>query len=173
MKLPTLAKILLPALLLAAAVEVIVPPAPLTQPVLGASRSDWNPQTFWFSPWGKSGVHKGIDIFAARGETVMAAQAGVVLWNGEIAQGGKVILVLTPRGWLHYYAHLNRFQTKPGAWVVAGEPIGEVGVSGNAAGKPAHLHYSVLTLVPRPWQMRWVPQGWKRAFYRDPGALLP
>jgi len=169
----TKARILFGFVALAAAAESILPPSAFTQPVLGASRRDWNPQTFWFSPWGKSGVHKGIDIFATRGETVMAAQTGVVLWRGEIAQGGKVILVLTPRGWLHYYAHLEHMQTKPGAWVVASEPIGGVGATGNAAGKPAHLHYSVLTLVPRPWEMRWAPQGWKRMFYRDPGRLLP
>ena len=33
-------------------------------PVAGASARDWNPRTFWFEPWGRSGVHKGIDIFA-------------------------------------------------------------------------------------------------------------
>lgn len=83
-----------------------------------------------------------------------------------------MVLVLTPRGWLHYYAHLDSIQTRPGAWVVPGEPIGGVGATGNAAGMPPHLHYAVLTLVPRPWDIRWAPQGWKRMFYRDPGGLL-
>ncbi len=36
-------------------------------PVEGASARDWNPRTFWFEPWGRSGVHKGIDIFARSG----------------------------------------------------------------------------------------------------------
>lgn len=166
-------KILLTILLLAAAIEALLPAGTFTQPVLGAGRQDWNPKTFWFSPWGKSGVHKGIDIFAPKGRPVMAAQAGLVLWRGTLAQGGKTILVLTPRGWLHYYAHLDSIQTRPGAWVVAGEPMAAVGTTGNAAGTPSHLHYSVLTLVPRPWEIRLQPQGWKRMFYRDPGRLLP
>jgi peptidoglycan LD-endopeptidase LytH len=36
-------------------------------PVQGASSKDWHRQTFWFEPWGRSGVHKGIDIFGRRG----------------------------------------------------------------------------------------------------------
>ena len=175
MKRPHMTKprLLLFALLAAALVEALSPASPFTQPVSGASRRDWHEESFWFAPWGISGVHKGIDIFARRGTTVMAAQPGLVLYRGTIEQGGKVVLVLTPRGWLHYYAHLDSIMTKPGAWVVPGEPIGEVGDTGNAAGKPTHLHYAVLTLVPRPWDIRWAPQGWKRMFYRDPGQLLP
>ena len=29
-------------------------------PVLAATSADWNAKTFWFEPWGSSGVHKGI-----------------------------------------------------------------------------------------------------------------
>lgn len=35
-------------------------------PVRAASRADWNPATFWHERWGRSGVHKGIDIFARK-----------------------------------------------------------------------------------------------------------
>lgn len=159
--------------LMAVLLETLLPAGAFTQPVLGAGRQDWNPKTFWHPNWGASGVHKGIDIFARKGEAVMAAQAGLVLWRGEIEQGGKVILVLTPRGWLHYYAHLKSIHTRPAAWVVAGEPIGEVGDTGNARGGPPHLHYSVLTLLPRPWAVRGGAQGWKAMFYRNPDELLP
>ena len=170
---PTASRLLLAAIVLAILAEALLPPAPFIQPVSGAGRQDWHPHSFWFSPWGRSGVHKGIDIFAGKGETVMAAQSGRVIWQGEIAQGGRVILILTRRGWLHYYAHLDSIRTRAGARVVAGAPIGEVGATGNARGKPPHLHYAVLTLVPRPWEVRWAPQGWKRMFYRDPARLLP
>ena len=169
----TVSRPLLAMVVLAASIEALLPPGPFVQPVQGAGRQDWNPHSFWFSPWGRSGVHKGIDIFAGKGETVVAAQGGLVLWQGEIAQGGKVVLILTGRGWLHYYAHLRSIRTQAGNRAVAGEPVGEVGTSGNAKGKPPHLHYAVLTLVPRPWEVRWAPQGWKRMFYRDPTRLLP
>lgn len=58
-------------------------------PVEGASARDWNPRTFWFEPWGRSGVHKGIDIFARSGTPVRSASYGLVLYRGEIALGGN------------------------------------------------------------------------------------
>lgn len=152
--------------------ETHLPGQALQQPVLGASARDWNPKSFWHPNWGKSGAHKGIDIFARHGTPVVSAQSGLVVYRGEIEQGGKVVLVLSPRGWLHYYAHLERTLTRPAAWVVAGAPIGRVGSSGNAQGKPPHLHYSIFSPIPRPQSFRPVQQGWKRVFYRDPDALL-
>ena len=50
-------------------------------PVQGASARDWNPRTFWFEPWGRSGVHKGIDIFAKQGTPALSASYGVVLFR--------------------------------------------------------------------------------------------
>jgi hypothetical protein len=48
-----------------------------------------------------------------------------------------------------------------------------VGDSGNAKGKPTHLHYSIVTLVPHPWRIDGSPQGWKKMFYLDPTRYLP
>lgn len=160
-------------LLLLTALETLSPPSPFIQPVTGATRRDWNPHTFWYSPWGPSGVHKGIDIFTRRGAPVVAAQSGLVLYSGQLALGGNVVLTLTPRGWLHYYAHLDSLRAESWHWLPAGAPVGAVGATGNAAGKPTHLHYAVVTLAPRPWEIRWAPEGWWRMFYRDPGAMLP
>jgi len=152
-------------------IESYLPPA-LHQPVLGASASDWHPDSFWHAHWGRSGVHKGIDIFAARGTPVVAAQGGLVVYRGAIKQGGQVVLVLSPRGWLHYYAHLDSITARPAAWVAGGEAIGSVGSTGNAQGKPPHLHYSILSPIPRLLAFRPVEQGWQRVFYRNPDALL-
>lgn len=48
-------------------------PERLVIPVENATTSDWNKDTFWHEPWGASGVHKGIDIFAPKGRHVLAA----------------------------------------------------------------------------------------------------
>jgi len=161
-----------PTVLLLALIETLAPAGRFVQPVAGASCRDWNPASFWHGNWGASGVHKGIDIFASTGTPVVAAQSGLVLYTGNISLGGNVALLITPRGWLHYYAHLNRIDARQGRWLAAGAPIGAVGATGDAVGRPAHLHYSVLTLVPRPWDFRWGKQGWKRMFYRNPDWLL-
>jgi murein DD-endopeptidase MepM/ murein hydrolase activator NlpD len=161
-----------PVVLLAALIEALAPVGDFIQPVVGAGRHDWNPASFWHGNWGASGVHKGIDIFAKTGTPVVAAQSGLVLYTGNISLGGNVALLITPRGWLHYYAHLNRIDARSGRWLAAGAPVGTVGATGDAVGRPAHLHYSVLTLVPRPWDFRLCEQGWKRMFYRNPDRLL-
>ena len=95
-----------------------------------------------------------------------------MLYTGEISLGGNVALLITPRGWLHYYAHLNRIDARQGRWLKAGASVGAVGATGDAVGQPAHLHYSVLTLIPRLWDFRLGEQGWKRMFYRNPDRLL-
>ncbi|MCG8391513.1 MAG: M23 family metallopeptidase [Pseudomonadales bacterium] len=138
-------------------------------PVQGAGEGDWHPQTFWYHPWGRSGVHKGVDIFAARGTPVLASSGGLVLYRGELARGGKVVLTLGPKWRLHYYAHLDRI-ADTGFHVRAGDTVGTVGDSGNAAGKPPHLHYSLLSMLPLPWRMDDAPQGWKKMFFLDPTA---
>jgi murein DD-endopeptidase MepM/ murein hydrolase activator NlpD len=140
-------------------------------PVAGATAADWNPKSFWFEPWGQSGVHKGIDIFAKSGRPVVAAVPGLLLYRGELSIGGNVVAVLGPKWRIHYYAHLAESKPVP-LWVSAGEHIGAVGSSGNAAGKPPHLHYTVLSIVPLPWRFSTATQGWKRMFFLDPGEVL-
>ena len=161
-----------PIVLLAALIEAFAPAGGFIQPVAGAGHQDWNPASYWHGNWGASGVHKGIDIFAYTGTPVVAAQSGRVLYTGKLSLGGNVALLITPRGWLHYYAHLNRIDARPGRWLEAGAPVGTVGATGRAVGRPPHLHYSVLTLIPRLWDFRLSEQGWKRMFYRNPDRLL-
>lgn len=141
-------------------------------PVHGASARDWNANSFWYEPWGASGVHKGIDIFASTGTPLLSATHGIVLFRGDLPLGGKVVAVLGPKWRLHYYAHLNSSAVSPGTLVAAGEAIGEVGDSGNAKGKPPHLHYSVISLIPYLWRWDGSTQGWKKIFFLDPGLLL-
>ncbi len=62
-------------------------PERLVIPVAGATTSDWNDATFWYEPWGASGVHKGIDIFAPKGKDVLAATGGLVVFSGNNRRG--------------------------------------------------------------------------------------
>ncbi|MEQ1767750.1 MAG: M23 family metallopeptidase [Methylotenera sp.] len=137
-------------------------------PVQNATAKDWNSQSFWYSPWGKSGVHKGIDIFAKQGTPVIASTNGLVIYTGNLRMGGNVVMVLGPKWRIYYYAHLDRIYSKTFNWVSRGEFIGTVGSSGNAAGKPPHLHFSVLTLIPYPWRFSQQTQGWKKMFFVNP-----
>jgi hypothetical protein len=46
--------------LLALLVAGLLLPERIRIPVAGASARDWNPKSFWFEPWGTSGVHKSL-----------------------------------------------------------------------------------------------------------------
>lgn len=147
-------------------------PERLVIPVAGATVNDWNEDTFWYEPWGASGVHKGIDIFASAGTPVIAATGGVVVYSGTLRVGGNAVIVLGPKWRFHYYAHLDSRDVAAGTFVAGGEQLGTVGNSGNAAGKPSHLHYSIVTMLPYPWRITTETQGWKRMFFLDPNAKL-
>ncbi|MDR2220192.1 MAG: M23 family metallopeptidase [Methylobacillus sp.] len=164
-------KRILIAMLVIFTISFVLPEWPRV-PVTGASARDWNAASFWYEPWGASGVHKGIDIFAAKGAAVVAPTYGVVIFRGEVALGGRVVAVLSPKWRIHYFAHLGSAAVYPGYPVWNGRILGTVGDSGNAKGKPPHLHYSIVTLVPYPWRVDATTQGWKKMFYLDPSEVL-
>lgn len=139
-------------------------------PVSGATTLDWHPKSFWHEPWGASGVHKGIDIFSREGTPVVASVPGVVLYAGRLARGGNVVVLLTTQWRVHYFAHLRDTDIVPGMPVARGKLIGTVGTTGNAAGKPPHLHFSIFTAAPYPWRWDSSSQGWKKMFFLDPNT---
>ncbi|MFW5431462.1 MAG: M23 family metallopeptidase [Methylophilaceae bacterium] len=143
-------------------------PAETNIPVQNASSNDWNRDSYWFFPWGESGVHKGIDIFAKKGTPTIASTSGIVIFKGNIKRGGNVIAILGPKWRIHYYAHLQSHNVHTLEWVKRGEKIGQVGDTGNAKGKPPHLHYSILSLIPSISEITLEPEGWKRMFYVHP-----
>lgn len=141
-------------------------------PVAGAGKSDWNHRSFWHSPWGISGVHKGIDIFAVEGAPVISSIRGLVIYKGMFGLGGNVVAVLGPKWHIHYYAHLDSIDICQWNFIRQGQKIGTVGTTGNAVGKPPHLHYAVVTPIPYVWRVEAGKQGWKKMFYLNPDELL-
>ena len=147
-------------------------PQKLHIPVKGATTADWNPESFWYYPWGRSVVHKGIDIFATKGTPVIAPTYGLVLFAGTNGIGGNSVVMLGPKWRFHYFAHLDRIDVHRFSWVSQNEAMGAVGNSGNAQGKPAHLHYTIGTIIPYPWRRDNSPMGSRKMFFLDPNEEL-
>ena len=143
-------------------------PQNLEMPVVGADSNSYNHNTFWHKGWGSSVVHKGVDIFAKKGTSIKSSTVGIVLTIGEGGKSGKFVLVLGPKWRLHYYAHLDETKTKRFAFVTQDTEIGTVGNTGNAAKTPAHLHYSIVTLIPYPWRIDDSSHGIRKMFYLNP-----
>jgi murein DD-endopeptidase MepM/ murein hydrolase activator NlpD len=118
------------------------PPVSLPVPVQGIDRVQLTDT--WGGPRSGGRHHEGIDIFARRGTPVIASTHGVIVRKGLNLLGGRVVGVLGPAGWYHYYAHLDEWSTLGiGDWVEVGMVLGYVGDSGNAKGTPTHLHYGI------------------------------
>jgi murein DD-endopeptidase MepM/ murein hydrolase activator NlpD len=145
-------------------VIIMLLPTKIQNPVEGCGRESYNQKSFWH-PWGNH-RHAGIDIFAKKGTKVHPAIGGIVVGTARnLGAGGNCILILSS-GWrLHYYAHLSEIDTHIGAIVTKNSVIGKVGNTGNAAGKPHHLHYSISSIIPQgDW--RWQPK--QILFYINP-----
>ncbi|HET9213043.1 MAG TPA: M23 family metallopeptidase [Thermoanaerobaculia bacterium] len=136
-------------------------PAPTSLPVPVQGIEPSQLADTWGAARSEGRTHEGIDIFALRGTPVISATHGAVVRKGLNRLGGRVVGVIGPAGWYHYYAHLDAWSVIGiGDWVEAGTVLGYVGDSGNAKGTPTHLHYGVYVqggatnpyplLVPMP-----------------------
>lgn len=120
-------------------------PAVLPVPVEGVPPE--NLRNTWGAARSEGRTHQGIDIFAPRNTQVLSATHGFVARRGWNRLGGRVITVTGPGGYHHYYAHLEAWDLPDvGDWVEAGQVLGYVGNTGNAAGTPPHLHYGIYEM---------------------------
>ena len=148
-------------------------PQKMIIPVKNATTQSWALDSFWAYPWGTSITHKGIDIFAARGTDVISSTYGIVVYTHEGGKGGKSVMILGPKWRFHYYAHLASYDAFAFQPVRPGTVLGTVGDTGNAKGKPPHLHYAITTPFPYPqlYDSESV-HGWKKMFYLSPDKWL-
>ena len=91
------------------------------------------------------GWHHGDDIFAALGSPILAVAHGTVFSVGWNKVGGWRLWLRDDGGNEFYYAHLSAYSPYAvnGAIVDAGDVLGFVGNTGDAAGTPYHLHFEV------------------------------
>ena len=104
-------------------------------PVRGAILSAYGPK--------KGGlVNDGINISAALGTVVKAAENGVVAYAGNEVKGmGNLVIIQHSDGWMTVYAHLDSMNVKRGVKVTVGQQIGKVGKTGKVD-KP-QLHFEI------------------------------
>ncbi len=106
-----------------------------------------------FGPWGwpaqgkilgqysENGTRKGLDIGAARGQPVLAAADGRVVYQGSGLRGyGQLIIVKHSEEFLSAYAHNDRMYVKEGDVVKRGQKIATVGSTGTDRVK---LHFEI------------------------------
>lgn len=88
-------------------------------------------------------LHKGIDIAAPNGSTIVAAEEGIILISGWVNGYGNTIVIDHGSGLWTWYAHIREGGLKVGESdiVKRGQKIAEVGTTGDSTGN--HLHFEV------------------------------
>ncbi|MBW7676325.1 peptidoglycan DD-metalloendopeptidase family protein [Chryseobacterium chendengshani] len=103
------------------------------------------------APIRHSGSHDGLDLYAPIGTQVYACVTGEVHEVYESTTYGNTINIKGDyKGTTYYffYAHLSEVNVSAKDPVVAGNPIGKTGQTGNASGQESkmnHLHFEVRT----------------------------
>lgn len=85
--------------------------------------------------------HKGLDIAAARGTMLYAADGGVVTFASYSGTYGLLVKIAHENGVETRYAHMDRIDVKVGDKVYKGQAIGTMGITGKVTGP--HLHFEV------------------------------
>jgi len=87
-------------------------------------------------------LHKGVDLRAPRGTSVLAMNTGVVIEVKKIKVGYGHYVRIAHQGTVSsLYAHLDKVSVKPGDKVERGANIGSVGMTGRTSGP--HLHFEI------------------------------
>lgn len=96
--------------------------------------------------------HLGIDIAAATGAPVYAADSGVVVYSGSISGGyGLMVMIDHGNGFHTLYAHLSQLVARCGANVFQGQTIAYSGSTGNSTGPHLHFEIRFMGAFVNPW----------------------
>lgn len=102
---------------------------------------------------GRTEFHTGVDLRAAHGTNIVAAEEGVVITSGYMRGFGNVVIIDHGEGVSTLYSHNSRNLVSVGQWVERGEVIARAGATGFATGP--HLHFEVRIdgqhIDPRPF----------------------
>ncbi len=99
-----------------------------------------------------NGLHNdGINIAAARGTSVSAAENGVVVYTGSALKGsGNLVLIRHENQWMTAYGHLDSISVAKGQVVKRGASIGKVGSTGSVSSPQLHFEVRKGTAAVDP-----------------------
>ncbi len=85
--------------------------------------------------------HYGIDIAAAKGTPIRAAQSGKIKEIGKSIVYGNYVIIEHPNDTETFYGHCQKVTVKEGKKIKTGDKIALVGSTGVSTG--SHLHFEI------------------------------
>lgn len=112
---------------------------PMMRPVPGDKTSDFGLRRF-FNEVPKN-PHSGVDLRAARGDSILACAAGEVLLAGGHYFAGNSVYLDHGEGVVSMYFHLDEILVEEGEELSRGQLLGRAGSTGRVTG--SHLHWGL------------------------------
>ncbi len=88
-------------------------------------------------------THEGLDIMAPEGAPIVSPTDAVVIRTGDGDNSGLTVTTANPGNETFVYMHLSEISVEAGDVLNAGDIIGYVGDTGNAAAGSYHLHFEI------------------------------
>lgn len=104
-------------------------------------------------------THLGVDIASTQHAEVPAANAGRVVFAGDMGIYGQAVIIDHGLGLQSLHAHLSELRVKTGDEVQRGQTVGLSGTSGMAGGDHLHLGILISGLPVNPlewWDAQWI-----------------
>ncbi|KJU83309.1 peptidase M23/M37 family protein [Candidatus Magnetobacterium bavaricum] len=102
--------------------------------------------------------HLGFDLASLSNSPVEAANAGVVVFTGDIGIYGNVVIIDHGLGLMSFYAHLSSIDVAVGQQVEKASVIAHSGMTGFAAGD--HVHFAMLLHGQYVTPVAWWDKAW-------------
>lgn len=104
---------------------------------------------------GEEAFHRGVDLRAQYGSSILAPADGVVLYTGSTTEYGNMLVVLHGGGIATVYGHLWKFAVHSYERVEKGQLLGYTGNTGFSTGP--HLHFEVRQNSEPTNPLEWLP----------------
>jgi murein DD-endopeptidase MepM/ murein hydrolase activator NlpD len=101
--------------------------------------------------------HNGVDLRAALGTKIRAANSGKVVLARDLFFGGNTVIIDHGRDIITVYCHLSEIITAEGKMVEKGQVIGLAGMTGRVTGPHLHLSARVAGIRVDPLSLLFLP----------------
>ena len=144
-------------------VAVADKPAPAVQKEPAAKESDdvaldwsWPTNGRVITEFSEAKASKGIDISGSRGQPVIAAAAGKVVYSGAGLRGyGKLVIIKHNAMYLSSYAHNQQVLVKEGQAISRGQKIAEMG---DSDAEQVELHFEIRQMGKPVDPLKYLPE---------------